>query len=287
LDGASVYELLEQERVTITAAVPTVWLNLLQYLDQSGLKLSHLKRVCIGGAAAPRALIERFEDHYNVQVIHAWGMTEMSPIGSMSSIKPPLDRLPRARQLDCKVKQGFPHFGVEMKITDDKGKDQPRDGKTFGRLKVRGPNVARGYFKGAGKEAFGKDGWFDTGDVATLDGEGYMQITDRSKDVIKSGGEWISTIEIENLAVGHASVAEAAVIGIAHPKWDERPLLIVVLRPGATADKESLLAHLRGRVAKWWLPDAVAFVDEIPHTATGKIRKTELRRRFADFKFAP
>jgi len=287
LDGASVYELLEQERVTITAAVPTVWLNLLQYLDQHGLKLSHLKRVCIGGAAAPRALIERFEDHYNVEVIHAWGMTEMSPIGSMSSIKPPLDRLPRERQMDFKVKQGVPHFGVEMKITDDKGKERPRDGKTFGRLKVKGPNVARRYFRGAGKEAFGKDGWFDTGDVATLDSEGYMQITDRSKDVIKSGGEWISTIEIENLAVGHPSVAEAAVIGIAHPKWDERPLLIVVLKPGAAADMEGLLAHLRGKIAKWWLPDAIAFVDEIPHTATGKIRKTELRRRFADFKFAP
>ena len=287
LDGASIYQLLEDERVTVTAAVPTVWLNLLQYLDQNGLKLSHLKRVCIGGAAAPRALIERFEDQYNVAVIHAWGMTEMSPIGTMSTIKPPLDRLPRRRQMDFKAKQGFPHFGVEMKITDDKGKERPRDGKSFGRLKVRGPNVARSYFKGAGKEAFDKDGWFDTGDVATLDEDGYMQITDRSKDVIKSGGEWISTIEIENLAVGHPSVAEAAVIGIAHPRWDERPLLIVVLKPGAAADKESLLAHLRGRIAKWWLPDAVAFVDEIPHTATGKIRKTELRRRFADFKFAP
>jgi len=287
LDGASIYQLLEAERVTMTAAVPTVWLNLLQYLDQNGLKLSHLKRVCIGGAAAPRVLIERFEDKYNVEVTHAWGMTEMSPIGSRSSIKPPLDRLPRERQMDFKVKQGVPHFGVEMKITDDKGKERPRDGKTFGRLKVKGPNVARGYFKGTGRHAFGKDGWFDTGDVATLDGEGYMQITDRSKDVIKSGGEWISTIEIENLAVGHASVAEAAVIGIAHPKWNERPLLIVVLKPGAAADKEGLLAHLRGRIAKWWLPDAIAFVDEIPHTATGKIRKTELRRRFADFKFAP
>ena len=174
-----------------------------------------------------------------------------------------------------------------MKITDDKGKERPHDAKSFGRLKVRGPNVARAYFKGVGKEAFEKDGWFDTGDVATMDGDGFMQITDRSKDVIKSGGEWISTIQIENLAMGHPAVAEAAVIGIAHPKWDERPLLIVVLKPGAAADKEALLGHLQGKVAKWWLPDAVAFVDEIPHTATGKIRKTELRRRFADFKFAP
>jgi fatty-acyl-CoA synthase len=287
LDGASIYQLLEEERVTVTAAVPTVWLNLLQHLDQNALKLSHLKRVCIGGASAPRALIERFEDTYGVEVIHAWGMTEMSPIGTMSAIKPPLDRLPRSRQLDAKTKQGYPHFGIEMTITDDKGRARPRDGKAYGRLKVKGPNVARGYFKGAGKEAFDKDGWFDTGDVATIDPNGFMQITDRSKDVIKSGGEWISSIEIENLAVGHAAVAEAAVIGIAHPKWNERPLLIVMLKPGHEADKNSLLAHLKGRMPKWWLPDAVVFVDEIPHTATGKILKTELRRRFADFRFNP
>jgi fatty-acyl-CoA synthase len=286
LDGASLHELLETERVTITAAVPTVWLNLLQYLEDNNLKLSHLKRVCIGGAAAPRAIIEHFEDKYGVEVIHAWGMTEMSPIGTMSTIKPPLDQLPRSHQLDYKTKQGYPHFGIEMKITDDKGRERPRDGKAFGRLKVRGPNIARAYFKGAGKEAFDKDGWFDTGDVATLDAEGYMQITDRSKDVIKSGGEWISTIEIENLAIGHPSVAEAAVIGLPHSKWTERPLLIVVMRPGAAPDAPGLLDYLKPRVAKWWLPDAVVFVDEIPHTATGKIRKTELRRRYADFKFS-
>jgi fatty-acyl-CoA synthase len=285
LDGASVYELLEREKVTMTAAVPTVWLNLLEYLDRNKLKLLHLKRVCIGGAAVPRAMVEHFEDRYGVEVTHAWGMTEMSPIGARSSIKPPLDKLPRERQLDYKVKQGYPHFGVEMKITDDKGKERPRDGRSFGRLKVKGPNVARAYFKGVGKDAFDKDGWFDTGDVATIDSDAYMQITDRSKDVIKSGGEWISTIQIENLAMGHPSVAEAAVIGIAHPKWDERPLLIVVLKTGAAADKAALLTHLTGKIAKWWLPDAVEFVDEIPHTATGKIRKTELRRRFADFRF--
>ena len=214
------------------------------------------------------------------------GMTEMSPIGAMSSIKPRLDKLPRARQMDFKVKQGFPHFGVEMKITDDKGKERPRDGKTFGRLKVRGPNVARGYFTGAGKDAFDREGWFDTGDVATIDEDGFMQITDRSKDVIKSGGEWISSITIENLAMGHPDVAEAAVIGIAHPKWDERPLLIVVPKHGANPDTAGLVAFLTGQIPKWWLPDAVVVVDEIPHTATGKILKTELRRRFADFKFA-
>jgi fatty-acyl-CoA synthase len=285
LDGASIYELLEQERVTLTAGVPTVWLNLLQYMDDNKCKLNHLRRVCIGGAAAPLAMIERFENQYDVEVIHAWGMTEMSPIGTMAIIKPPLDKAPRARRLEIKSKQGTPHFGVEMKITDDKGRERPRDGKAVGRLKVRGPNVARGYFKGKGKEAFDKDGWFDTGDVASLDADGFMQITDRSKDVIKSGGEWISTIQIENLAVGHDAVAEAAVIGIAHPKWDERPLLVVVRRPGAVLDADTMLAHLKGRIAKWWLPDAVVFVDEIPHTATGKIFKTELRRRFADFKF--
>ena len=285
LDGASIYELLEQERVTLTTAVPTVWLNLLQYLDDNNLKLSHLRRVCIGGAAAPAAMIERFEGQYGVEVIHAWGMTEMSPIGTMSIIKPPLDKLPRARQLEIKSKQGYPHFGIEMKITDDKGRERPRDGKAVGRLKVRGPNIARAYFRGAGRHAFDSQGWFDTGDVASLDADGFMQIADRSKDVIKSGGEWISTIQIENLAVGHAAVAEAAVIGIAHPKWDERPLLVVVLRPGSVLDADAMLTHLRDRIAKWWLPDAVVFVDEIPHTATGKILKTELRRRFADFRF--
>jgi fatty-acyl-CoA synthase len=285
LDGASIYELLEQERFTLTAAVPTVWLNLLQYLDTNKLKLSHLKRVCIGGAAAPAAIIERFEDVYGVKVIHAWGMTEMSPIGTMSVIKPPLDKLPRPRQLEIKAKQGYPHFGIEMKITDDKGRARPRDGKAVGRLKVRGPNVARAYFRGAGKAAFDQDGWFDTGDVASLDPDGFMQIVDRSKDVIKSGGEWISTVQIENLAVSHPGVAEAAVIGISHPKWDERPLLIVMPKPGAVLGADDLLAHLGGRIAKWWLPDAVVFVDEIPHTATGKILKTELRRRFANFRF--
>ena len=233
LDGASLYALLENERVTITAGVPTVWLGLLQYLESNNLKLSHLKRLVVGGAACPPSLIEIFEDRYGVEVIHAWGMTEMSPIGTMSAIKPPLDRLPRTRQLAIKAKQGYPHFGVEMKITDDKGKERPRDGKSFGRLKVKGPAVARGYFKGEGKEAFDKDGWFDTGDVATIDGHGFMTITDRSKDVIKSGGEWISTIALENLAVGHPAIAEAAVIGVPHPKWSERPLLIVVKKPGA------------------------------------------------------
>jgi fatty-acyl-CoA synthase len=283
LDGASLYELMESERVTATAGVPTVWLGLLQYLEANGLVLNHLKRLVIGGAAVPRSMIEAFEAR-GITVNHAWGMTEMSPSGSQSAIKPPLDQLPHERQIDALCKQGYPLFGVEMKITDDKGKERPRDGKSVGRLKVKGPAVARGYFKGVGGEAFDRDGWFDTGDVASLDADGFMAITDRSKDVIKSGGEWISTIEIENLAVGHPDVAEAAAIGVPHPKWGERPLLIVVAKPGAKPTRDALLAHLRGKIAKWWLPDAVVLVEEIPHTAAGKILKTQLRRQFADFR---
>jgi fatty-acyl-CoA synthase len=283
LDGASLYELMESERVTATAGVPTVWLGLLQYLEANGLVLNHLKRVLIGGAAVPRAMIEAFENR-GIAVTHAWGMTEMSPSGSMSAIKPPLDQLSRAGQIDVLCKQGYPLFGVEMKITDDKGRARPRDGKSGGRLKVKGPAVARAYFRGEGKEVFDRDDWFDTGDVASLDANGFMQITDRSKDVIKSGGEWISTIEIENLAVGHPDVAEAAAIGVPHPKWGERPLLIVVAKPGTKPTAEMLIAHLQGKIAKWCLPDAVVMVDEIPHTAAGKILKTQLRRQFADFR---
>jgi len=283
LDGASLYDLMEAERVTATAGVPTVWLGLLQYLDANRLTLHHLKRVLIGGAAVPRAMIEAFESR-GIAVTHAWGMTEMSPAGSMSAIKPPLETLPRIGQIDALCKQGYPPFGVDMKVDDDKGRQRPRDGKSVGRLKVKGPAVARAYYKGAGAEAFDSDGWFDTGDVASLDENGFLQITDRSKDVIKSGGEWISTIEIENLAVGHPDVAEAAAIGVPHAKWGERPLLIIVPKPGCNPDRDTLLAHLRGKIAKWWLPDAVVLVDEIPHTAAGKILKTQLRRQFADFR---
>jgi fatty-acyl-CoA synthase len=283
LDGASLYDLMESERVTATAGVPTVWLGLLQYLEANALTFHHLKRVLIGGAAAPRAMVEAFEAR-GIAVTHAWGMTEMSPAGSMSAIKPPLENLPRAEQIEALCKQGTPPFGVEMKVTDDTGKERPRDGRSVGRLKVKGPAVARAYYKGAGADAFDSGGWFDTGDVAFLDENGFLQITDRSKDVIKSGGEWISTIEIENLAVGHPDVAEAAAIGVAHPKWGERPLLIVVPKPGRRPTRDALLAHLSGRIAKWWLPDAVVLVEEIPHTAAGKILKTQLRRQFADFR---
>ena len=284
LDGPSIYELLESEKVTMTAAVPTVWLALLQHLETTGKTLSHLRRVVIGGSAAPRAMIETFETKYGVEVAHAWGMTEMSPIGTVGTLKAGMDSLPYQKQLDYKVRQGRAPFGVEMKIVDDEDRELPRDGKAFGRLKVRGPSIAKGYFRGEGTDAFDADGWFDTGDVATLDPEGFMTITDRAKDVIKSGGEWISSIEIENLAAGHPAVAEAAVIGVAHPRWDERPLLVIVLKEGQSATKDDILGYLSGKIAKWWMPDDVVFVESIPHTATGKIQKLALRKTFADYR---
>ena len=282
MDGASIYELLETEKVTFSAAVPTIWLMLLQYLEETGKELPHLTRVVIGGSACPRVITQKFRENYGVEVIHAWGMTEMSPLGSLCSLKPEVQDLSGDALFDIKQKQGFAPFGVEMKVTDDENGERPWDGKTFGRLKVKGPAVARSYYRGAGAEQFDEDGWFDTGDVAHIDANGYMQITDRAKDVIKSGGEWISTIELENVAVGHPEVAEAAAIGLPHPKWDERPLLIVVRKPDKTVGKEEILSYLDGKVAKWWLPDDVVFVDEIPHTAAGKILKTKLREQFKD-----
>jgi len=284
MDGESIYELLDRYRVTFTAGVPTVWLMLLQHLEKTGGKLPYLKRVVIGGSAAPRAMTKTFQDIYGVEVVHAWGMTEMSPLGSLCTIKPGYANLSGDAKLDLQQKQGHPPFGVEMKITDDAGHPLPWDGKTFGRLKVRGPAVARSYYKQEGADpVFEADGWFDTGDVATIDRYGYMHVTDRSKDVIKSGGEWISSIELENLAVGHPKVAEAAVIGVKHPKWDERPLLVIVPKSGQTVTQAELRAFMTGKIAKWWMPDDVVFVDEIPHTATGKIQKTTLRERFKDY----
>ena len=280
LDGAAVYELLDGEKVSMTAAVPTVWLMLLQELEKTGKTLPYLERVLIGGSACPPSMIEIFEKNYEVEVVHAWGMTEMSPLGTLGTLKAGLHELPYEQQLAFKIKQGHPPFGVEMKIVDDEDREMPRDGRAFGRLKVRGPAVAKAYFRGEGGAAFDAAGWFDTGDVATLDAQGYMTITDRAKDVIKSGGEWISSIEIENVAVGHPAVAEAAVIGVRHPKWDERPLLIVVLKPGERAGRDDIMQFLSGRIAKWWMPDDVVFTDEIPHTATGKIQKLTLRERF-------
>jgi fatty-acyl-CoA synthase len=283
LDGASIYELLDTYKVTFTAAVPTVWLMLLQDLEKTGAKLPHLRNVVIGGSACPRAMTKVFQDVYGVSVCHAWGMTEMSPIGTLGSLKPEYAGLEGEAKLDVQAKQGHPPFGVEMKITDDDNNELPWDGRKFGRLKVRGAAITRGYFK-EDKDVLDDDGFFDTGDVGTIDKYGYLQITDRAKDVIKSGGEWISSIDIENLAVGHPKVAEAAVIGVTHPKWDERPLLVIVLKKGETATKEELLGFMQGKIAKWWMPDDVVFVDEIPHTATGKILKTELRKRFKDYR---
>ena len=284
MDGASIYEMLDTEKVTFSAAVPTVWLMLLQHLEETGKTLPHLRRVVIGGSACPPAIMRKFKDNYDVEVIHAWGMTEMSPLGTLGSIKPDYDELQGDDRLAISQKQGHAPFGVEMKVTDDENRELPWDGRTFGRLKVRGPAVAAAYYGGAGKDQYDADGWFDTGDVAHIDKHGYMQITDRAKDVIKSGGEWISTIDLENLAVGHPDVAEAAVIGVRHSKWDERPLLVVVRKPGREPAKQDILGFLDGKVAKWWMPDDVCFVADIPHTATGKIQKTALREQFKDYR---
>ena len=284
LDGASVYELFETEKVTFTAGVPTVWLALLNHMQANKLKLSTVKYAVIGGSAAPPAMIETFDRDYGVEVLHAWGMSEMSPLGTVNHPKAKHLALPHEEQLAIRLKQGRPPFGVEMKIVDDAGNDLPRDGKAFGDLLVRGPWITSGYFKGEGGDVLRDGGWFPTGDVATLDPDGYMQITDRSKDVIKSGGEWISSIDLENAAMAHPAVAEAAVIGVAHPKWDERPLLIVQRKPDVELDKKELIEFLGSKVAKWWLPDDVQFVEAIPHTATGKILKTRLREDFKDYK---
>ncbi len=284
MDGASIYELFESEKVTISAGVPTIWLELLRYCDNNGKKLETLKKTLIGGSAVPRAMIEKFDKDHGVFVMHGWGMTEMSPLGTASDFKRGEHHLPKEQQYDLQAKQGRPVFGVEMKIVDDAGNDLPKDGVAFGNLLVRGPWIARAYFKGEGTAAFTKDGWFHTGDVCKLDPDGYMVITDRSKDVIKSGGEWISSIDVENLAIGCPGVQEAAVIGIAHPKWDERPLLIIVRKEGAELTKEDVLRYFEGKIAKWWMPDDVVFVDQLPHTATGKLLKTKLREDFKDYR---
>ncbi len=283
LDGASVHELLESEEVTFSAAVPTVWQMLLTHLRDTGGKLTHLKRVVIGGSAVPEAIVRAFRDEYGVSVTHAWGMTETSPLGTLATPNRAIARMSPDEQLKFTLKQGRPPIGIDLKLVDDADNNLPRDGTTFGRLMVKGPFVVGEYFRGEGGDILDKDGFFDTGDVATLDGHGFMQITDRAKDVIKSGGEWISTIEIENIAMGHPKAALAAVIGAAHPKWDERPVLLVKLCPGETATKEDFLHFLEGKIAKWWTPDDVVFVDDIPLGATGKIDKKLIRERMKDY----
>ena len=283
LDGASVHELLESEQVTFSAAVPTVWQMLLNHLRETKGKLTTLKRVVIGGSAVPEAIVRGFRDEFGVDVTHAWGMTETSPLGTQATPNAAIAAMSDEDQLRYKLKQGRPPVTIQLALQDDAGADLPHDGTTFGKLKVKGPFVVGEYFRGDGGAILDENGFFDTGDVATLDEHGFMQITDRAKDVIKSGGEWISSIEIENIAAGHPKAALAAVIGVYHPKWDERPLLLVRLKDGQEGTKEEFLAFLEGKIAKWWTPDDVVFVDDIPLGATGKIDKKLIRDRMKDY----
>ena len=282
LDGKSVYELLESERVTMAAGVPTVWLMLLNHVRQHDLKFTHMRRTVIGGSACPPAMIKSFRDDYNVTVLHAWGMTEMSPVGTVCNLKLAQRALDPDAQLAIMAKQGRAVFGVEMRIVDPDGKELPWDGQASGDLHVRGPWIISSYFKGEGGDPL-IDGWFPTGDVASIDPDGFLQITDRSKDVIKSGGEWISSIDIENVAVAHPAVAMAACIAMPHPKWDERPLLVVVKKPGVEVTRDELLQFYEGKVAKWQVPDDVVFIDAIPLGATGKMQKNKLRDQFKGY----
>ena len=283
MDGKSLYELFESEKVTFSAGVPTVWLGLINYALQNKLKFSTFRRTVIGGAACPPSMMDTLIDEFNVEVVHAWGMTEMSPLGTAGGLQVKHLELPRAAQRKILQKQGHAIYGVDMKIADDDGKELPWDGVSYGHLLVKGPWIIARYFKDEGGDVL-QDGWFPTGDVATIDADGYMQITDRSKDVIKSGGEWIGTIDLENLAMGHPAVLQAACIGVAHPKWDERPLLLVVKRPGMDLTRDELLAFFEGKIAKWWMPDDVVFLDALPMGATGKIQKNKLRDQFREYR---
>ena len=287
LDGKSVYELIEAEKVTYAAGVPTVWQMLLSHMKPAGLKFSTLRRTVIGGSACPPAMIKAFNDDYGVEVLHAWGMTEMSPLGTLCTLKNKHDALPVDEKMKIRLKQGRSIYGVDMKIVDAAGAELPWDGKTFGDLYVKGPWILREYYKGEdGDPLVYSDGvgWFPTGDVATIDTDGYMQITDRSKDVIKSGGEWISSIEIENIAMAHPAVAMAACIGVAHPKWDERPIIAVVKKPGMDVTRDELIKFYEGKTAKWQIPDDAVFVEAMPMGATGKMLKTRLRELLKDYK---
>ncbi|MCC7680511.1 fatty-acid--CoA ligase [Janthinobacterium sp. FW305-128] len=279
LDGKSLYELFEAEKVTFSAGVPTVWLGLLNHALQNNLTFSTFRRTVIGGAACPPAMMDTLIDKFDIEVIHAWGMTEMSPLGTAGGLQTKHLDLPKDEQRKILQKQGHAIYGVDMKIVDDDGKELPWDGVAYGHLLVKGPWIISSYYKNEGGEVL-QDGWFPTGDVATIDADGYMQITDRSKDVIKSGGEWIGTIDLENLAMAHPAVLQAACIGVFHPKWDERPVLVVVLRPGMTVTRDALLQFFEGKIAKWWTPDDVLFIDALPMGATGKIQKNKLREQF-------
>ncbi len=283
LDGKSIYELIEAEKVTYAAGVPTVWQMLLTHMKPAGLRFSTLTRTVIGGSACPPAMIQAFSEDYGVEVLHAWGMTEMSPLGTLCTLKNKHDALPPDEKMKIRLKQGRSIYGVDMKIVDEAGNELPWDGKTFGALYVKGPWVVREYFKNEGGDPL-VDGWFPTGDVGTIDADGYLQITDRSKDVIKSGGEWISSIDVENIAVAHPAVAMAACIGVAHPKWDERPVIVVVKKPGMEVSREELIEFYDGKIAKWQVPDDVVFVEAIALGATGKMLKTRLREMLKDYK---
>ena len=280
LDGASVCELFETEKVTFSAGVPTVWLGALQHLQKTGKKLSTVKRMVVGGSACPPALMETYERDYGIKLIHAWGMTEMSPLGTVCTLKNRHLELPKDQQFQVELKQGRPPFGVDLKIVDEAGAELPRDGQTSGDLLVRGYWIIDGYFRSS--ESPLQDGWFPTGDRGTLDSDGYLTITDRSKDVIKSGGEWIGSIDLENIAMAHPAVAMSAVIAAKHAKWDERPLLIVVKKPGADLTRDELLKFYEGKIAKWWTPDDVLFVDALPLGATGKVQKNKLREQYGN-----
>jgi 3-(methylthio)propionyl---CoA ligase len=281
LDGKNLHELFESEGVTMSAGVPTVWQGLLSHVEANNLSFSTMRRTVIGGSACPPAMMRAFQERYNVDVLHAWGMTEISPLGTACTLKPKHLHLPAQERMAVQAKQGRAVFGVDMKIVGDDGHELPRDGKAAGELLVRGPWVISNYFRGEGGDPL-SNGWFPTGDVATIDADGYMQITDRSKDVIKSGGEWIGSIDLENIAMSHPEVAMAACIAARHAKWDERPLLVVVKKPDTTLTRAELLEHFEGKIAKWWTPDDVVFVDAIPLGATGKMQKNILRERFGD-----
>ncbi|MBN8509912.1 MAG: fatty-acid--CoA ligase [Burkholderiales bacterium] len=283
LDGKSLYELFESEKVTMSAGVPTVWQGLLAYTEANNLKFSTMNRTVIGGSACPPAMMALFQQKYGVQVLHAWGMTEMSPLGTVCTLKPKHLAMGADERMAVQAKQGRAVFGVDLKIVDGDGNELPMDGKASGELLVKGPWIVSTYFKGEGGDPL-VGGWFPTGDVSTIDADGYMQITDRAKDVIKSGGEWIGSIDLENIAMAHPAVAMAACIAAKHPKWDERPLLVVMKKPGAEVTRDELIAFFEGKIAKWWTPDDVVFVDAIPLGATGKMQKNKLREQFKDYK---
>ena len=285
MDGASLWELIDAEKPDLLLGVPTVWLMLLNHMDSIGKKLESVKNVVVGGSAAPLSMIRAFQEKHDAFLIHAWGMTEMSPIGTVNAHNNHMEKLPLEERYLLQAKQGRPVYGVEMKIVNDQNEELPRDGETFGRLLVRGPWIIRGYYKNDDRSNF-VDGWFDTGDVATISPDNYLTIVDRSKDVIKSGGEWISSIDLENAAVGHPELVECCVIGARHPKWDERPLLLAIRKEGSNLTEQDVMDYLSDKIAKWWMPDAIIFVESLPHTATGKLLKVDLRKEYENHLLA-